>query len=81
MATWISPGHNELTYLQNFELHKKRLGEVAKVLEDNDIRLGLEFVGPRTSRQRYRFAFHLHSARYDGAGRGNRHAKRGASAG
>jgi len=57
MATWIPPGHNELTYLQNFQQHKKRLGEVAKVLLDNDIRLGLEFVGPRTSRQRYRFAF------------------------
>ena len=57
IATWIPPGHNELTYLQNFQLHKKRLGEVAKVLGDNNIRLGLEFVGPRTSRQRYRFAF------------------------
>ena len=57
MATWIPPGHNELTYLQNFQQHKKRLGEVAKLLGDNDIRLGLEFVGPRTSRQRYRFPF------------------------
>lgn len=57
IATWIPPGHNELTYLQNFEQHKRRLGQVAKVLADNDIRLGLEFVGPRTSRARYRFAF------------------------
>lgn len=57
MATWIMPGHNELTYLQNFEQHKRRLREVAKVLEDNGIRLGLEFVGPRTSRARYRFPF------------------------
>ncbi len=57
MATWITPGHNELTYLQNFALHKRRLGEVAKVLKDHDIRLGLEFVGPRTSRARYRFGF------------------------
>ena len=57
IATWIPPGHNELTYLQNFQQHKKRLGEIAKVLGHNDIRLGLEFVGPRTSRQRYRFAF------------------------
>jgi len=57
MATWIMPGHKELTYLQNFEQHKSRLREVAKVLKDNDIRLGLEFVGPRTSRARYRFPF------------------------
>ncbi len=57
MATWIMPGHNELTYLKNFEQHKKRLCEVAKVLRDNNIRFGLEFVGPRTSRVRYRFPF------------------------
>ena len=57
VATWILPGHNELTYLQHFELLKTRFGEVAKVLKDYDIRLGLEFVGPRTSRERFRFAF------------------------
>jgi len=57
MATWITPGHRELTYLQNFERHRNRLREAAKVLKDYDIRLGLEFVGPRTSRARNRFAF------------------------
>ena len=57
MVTWITPGHRELTYLQNFEQHKRRLREVAKVLKDNEIRLGLEFVGPRTSRARSRFPF------------------------
>ena len=57
VATWIMPGHRELTYLQNFERHKRRFREVAKVLKDSDIRLGLEFVGPRTSRARNRFPF------------------------
>lgn len=57
VATWIMPGHNELTYLQHFELLKTRFGEAAKVLKDYDIRLGLEFVGPRTSRARFRFPF------------------------
>ncbi|MBN2130128.1 MAG: sugar phosphate isomerase/epimerase [Sedimentisphaerales bacterium] len=57
MATWILPGHNELTYLQNFKRHERRLREAAKVLKDYDIRLGLEFVGPRTSRRRNRFPF------------------------
>jgi len=57
MATWLTPGHSELTYKQNFELHEKRLREVAKVLKDYDIRLGLEFVGPKTSRRRYRYEF------------------------
>ena len=57
VATWIMPGSNDLTYLQHFELLKTRFREVAKVLKDYDIRLGLEFVGPRTSRSRFRFAF------------------------
>ena len=57
MATWIMPGHRELTYRQHFDLLTKRFREIAKVLKDNDIRLGLEFVGPRTSRSRSRFPF------------------------
>jgi len=56
-ATWITPGHRQLTYLQQFEMLKKRFREVAKILKDHDISLGLEFVGPRTSRARSRFAF------------------------
>jgi len=57
VATWVTPGSRELTYLQQFKLLTHRFRQVAKVLKDNDIRLGLEFVGPRTSRSRNRFAF------------------------
>ncbi len=57
VATWITPGHNELTYLQNFKMLETRFREAAKVLKDNDLRLGLEFVGPRTSREKFRFPF------------------------
>ncbi len=57
VATWIMPGSNELTYLKNFKQHETRLREAAKVLRDNGIRLGLEFVGPRTSRARFRYPF------------------------
>jgi len=57
VATWITPGHNELTYLENFKQHERRFREVATVLKDHEIRLGLEFVGPRTSRSRFRFPF------------------------
>lgn len=57
MATWITPGHRELTYMQNFNQLKRRFREVTDVLKDYDIRLGLEFVGPRTSRARSRFPF------------------------
>ncbi len=57
IATWVMPGHRELTYRQNFRQHKRRFHEIANVLKDYDIRLGLEFVGPRTSRARSRFPF------------------------
>jgi sugar phosphate isomerase/epimerase len=57
VATWVLPGHNELTYLQHFKLLETRFRETAKVLMDNGIRLGLEFVGPHTSRARFRFPF------------------------
>ncbi|MHC4356655.1 MAG: sugar phosphate isomerase/epimerase family protein, partial [Planctomycetota bacterium] len=56
-ATWITPGHRQLTYLQHFEMLKRRFRKVAKVLKDNGVSLGLEFVGPRTSRARSRFPF------------------------
>ena len=57
MATWLSPGHNSLTYIANFRMHAKRLRESAKVLGDHGIRLGLEYVGPKTSWTRSRFPF------------------------
>jgi sugar phosphate isomerase/epimerase len=57
VATWLMPGHNKRTYLQNFKLHETRLRAAAKVLVDAGIRLGLEFVGPRTARNRLRFPF------------------------
>jgi sugar phosphate isomerase/epimerase len=56
-CTWISPGDNRLTYLQNFRLHARRLGEVAAVLGDHGIRFGLEYVGPRTSWVRSKYPF------------------------
>ena len=56
-ATWIMPGHRQLTYLQHFKQLERRFREVAKILKDNDMSLGLEFVGPRTSRARNRFPF------------------------
>ncbi len=57
IATWVMPGHRELTYFQNFKQLERRFREIANILKDNDLRLGLEFVGPRTSRARSRFPF------------------------
>ncbi len=57
VATWLSPSHGSLTYMANFRRHAQRLREVAKVLADHAIRLGLEYVGPKTSWSAGRFPF------------------------
>jgi sugar phosphate isomerase/epimerase len=57
IGTWISPGHKTLTYLANFKQHTARLREIAKVLADHGVRLGLEYVGPKTSWTAMRFPF------------------------
>ena len=48
MNTWLRPASSDLTYLQNFRQHTTRLQEVAKILADYDLRLGLEYVGTTT---------------------------------
>ena len=57
VATWIMPGTNNLTYLENFKMHATRLREIAKVYKDHGIRIGLEFVGPLTIRKNIRYPF------------------------
>lgn len=57
MSTWIMPTHNELTYRQNFDRHTRRLKEVAQVLADHNIKLGLEYVGPKTLMSRDKYSF------------------------
>jgi sugar phosphate isomerase/epimerase len=62
VGTWISPGHSQLTYLENFRQHAQRLREVAQMLRDRGQRLGLEYVGTPTARQGRRYPF-IHSMR------------------
>lgn len=57
VATWLSPGHKSLTYVANFRQHARRLRETARVLGDHGLRLGLEYVGPKTSWSANRFPF------------------------
>ncbi len=46
--TWVMPCHDELTYLENFKQHSNRLRKICKVLEDYDLRIGIEYVGTAT---------------------------------
>jgi sugar phosphate isomerase/epimerase len=50
-ATWITPASDELSYAHNLTQHASRLQPAATILADHDIRLGLEYVGPKTSRE------------------------------
>ena len=62
IGTWILPQHDELTYMQNFELHRDSLREAAEVCAANGIRLGLEYVGTTTLRNSGRYTFLSSSA-------------------
>ena len=60
MGTWLMPSHAELTYLANFKQHADRLREIAKILADYEIRLGLEYVGTQSLLVGSRYPF-LHT--------------------
>lgn len=57
MSTWIMPTHKELTYLENMKQQSGRLKEAAKILGAYDIKLGLEYVGPKTLMARDKYSF------------------------
>lgn len=57
IATWIMPCHDKLPYVTNFRSHAARLRESASLLKDYGIRLGLEYVGPRTLWVSKRYGF------------------------
>jgi sugar phosphate isomerase/epimerase len=57
ISTWLTPCDDKLTYLENFRQHATRLREVAKVLKDHNVRLGLEYVGPKNSWSSRRYPF------------------------
>jgi sugar phosphate isomerase/epimerase len=56
-ATWLLPGSDERDFLENFRFHVARLRPAAEILADSGIRLGLEFIGPKTLRTRFRHRF------------------------
>lgn len=57
MNTWIMPTHDTRTYHENFRLHANRLREAAQVIQPFGVRLGLEYVGPKTLMARDKFSF------------------------
>ena len=59
--TWIIPASDELSYEDNFELHRSRLKEAAEILKKYGISFGLEFLGPPKLRagRKYEFIHNL----------------------
>ncbi len=57
MNTWILPSDPNLTYHQNFAQHAERLRACATIVGHHGIRLGLEYVGPKTMLTRDRYPF------------------------
>jgi sugar phosphate isomerase/epimerase len=57
VSTWLMPCHDTLPYLKNFRQHVARLRNVAQTLKEHGVRLGLEYVGPKTSWASRRYTF------------------------
>jgi sugar phosphate isomerase/epimerase len=61
VGTWLPPSSDTLTYRQYFAAISRRLRETAQVLEgEGGLRLGLEYVGPKTAWASRRYPF-LHT--------------------
>lgn len=60
VGTWLSPSSDTLTYRQHFDLVAGRLRQIAEVLSGEGLRLGLEYVGPKTAWSARRYPF-LHT--------------------
>jgi sugar phosphate isomerase/epimerase len=55
---WIIPSSDARTFDENFAFHVERFSPIAALLGQHGIRLGLEFIGPKTSRKgKYEFVY------------------------
>ncbi|GAA2112724.1 sugar phosphate isomerase/epimerase [Microlunatus panaciterrae] len=60
VGTWIRPMDEDLPYRRNWLRHAGRLALVAEILAGAGLRLGLEYIGPKTFWSTERFPF-IHS--------------------
>ena len=57
VGTWLRPSSETLTYLRNLKQTASRLREVAGILQDHGLRLGLEYVGTKRNWTASRHSF------------------------
>ena len=55
--TWIMPASNDRDMDENLKFHVKRFKPIAEILGEHGHRLGLEFIGPKTIRDKFKYAF------------------------
>jgi sugar phosphate isomerase/epimerase len=60
VGTWLMPASDTLTYRRYFDVVASRLRQTARVLHGEGLRLGLEYVGPKTSWASRKYPF-LHT--------------------
>jgi sugar phosphate isomerase/epimerase len=56
-ATWIWSGSDERAFDENRAFHVERLTPISAALAERGVSLGLEFLGPKTLRDRFRHPF------------------------
>jgi sugar phosphate isomerase/epimerase len=54
---WIMSGSDDHDFEQNFEFHVRRFQPIVSMLADHNIRLGLEFLGPQTIVDKFKYPF------------------------
>lgn len=56
-STWVPPASDSRPFAENYQFHIDRLRSIAQILAEHGCRLGLEFIGPKTSRDTVRHIF------------------------
>ena len=59
LSTWIPPASEDKPFKENFDFHVQRFRPIGEVLSEYGCQLGLEFIGPKTSRagRKYEFVY------------------------
>lgn len=56
-STWVMPCSNDRAFDENWKFHVARFKPISEALHAHGIRLGLEFIGPKTLRESQKHAF------------------------
>ncbi len=57
VPTWVLPFSDTLPFEENYDRHRRRFRAIAEILKDHGCSLGLEFIGPKTSRDGHKHEF------------------------